>query len=80
MKIEEMVLRATDIVNELSEAIENRRIGLKEVEERILEFVNRIGVTSHCKWPTFRTQFWTTHYFVSCSLGDQNSSWPLISE
>jgi len=43
MKIEEMVLRAADIVNELSEAIENRQIGLKEVEERILEYVNRIG-------------------------------------
>ena len=43
MKIEEMVLRGGEIVNELAEAIENRGIGLKEVEERILEYVNQIG-------------------------------------
>ncbi|NIM45228.1 MAG: hypothetical protein GTO54_06280, partial [Nitrososphaeria archaeon] len=43
MKIEEMVLRGAEIVNELAEAIEDRGIGLKEVEERILEYLNQIG-------------------------------------
>ena len=43
MKIEEMVLRAAEIVNDLAQAIEDRGIGLKEVEERILEYVNQIG-------------------------------------
>jgi hypothetical protein len=43
MKIEEMVLRAGEIVNELTKAIEDRGMGLKEVEERILEYVNQVG-------------------------------------
>ena len=43
MKIEEMVLRGSEIVNDLAKAIEDRGIGLKEVEERILEYVNQIG-------------------------------------
>ena len=43
MKLNELILQGSEIVNELSKAIEDRRIGLKEVEERILEYVNRIG-------------------------------------
>jgi len=43
MKLQEFLSRSSDFVNELSEAIENEQIGLKEVEERILRFVNRIG-------------------------------------
>ena len=43
MKIRELVLQGLEIFNELSEAIEDRGIGLKEVEERILEYVNQIG-------------------------------------
>jgi len=43
MKLQEFVAQSADLVNELSKAIENREIGLKEVEERILLFVNRIG-------------------------------------
>jgi hypothetical protein len=43
MKIKELVLQGVEIVNELAEAIEDRGIGLKEVEERILEYVNQIG-------------------------------------
>ena len=43
MKIEELLLKGMEVVNELVEAIENRGMGLKEVEERILEYVNQIG-------------------------------------
>jgi hypothetical protein len=43
MELKEFVAQSSEIVNELSRAIENREIGLKEVEERILQFVNRIG-------------------------------------
>ena len=43
MKINELLLKGMDIVNELVEAVENRGMGLKEVEERILEYVNQLG-------------------------------------
>ena len=43
MKLQEFVVQSSELVNELSEAIENQQIGLKEVEERILVFVNKIG-------------------------------------
>ncbi len=43
MKINELILQGMEIVNELVEAIEDRGIGLKEVEERILEYVNQLG-------------------------------------
>ncbi len=43
MKIKELVLQGSEIVNELARAIEEHGIGLKEVEERILEYVNKIG-------------------------------------
>jgi hypothetical protein len=43
MELQEFVAQSSEIVNELSRAIEDRQIGLKEVEERILQFVNRIG-------------------------------------
>jgi len=43
MDINRLVLQGMEIVNELSEAIEKRGIGLKGVEERILEYVNQIG-------------------------------------
>ncbi|MBT8406475.1 MAG: UPF0236 family protein [Deltaproteobacteria bacterium] len=43
MELQEFVAQSSEIVNELSRAIEKRQIGLKEVEERILQFINRIG-------------------------------------
>jgi hypothetical protein len=43
MELREFVAQSNEIVNELSRTIENREIGLKEVEERILQFINRIG-------------------------------------
>ena len=43
MKLQQLVAQSADVVNELSKAIEDRQIGLKEVEERILQFVNNIG-------------------------------------
>ncbi len=43
MELREFVAQSSEIVNELSRAIENREIGLKEVEERILQYINRIG-------------------------------------
>jgi len=43
MKLQEFVAQSGEIVNELSAAIENEQMGLKEVEERILQFLNRIG-------------------------------------
>ena len=43
MELQEFVSQSSEVVNELSRAIENREIGLKEVEERILQFVNRMG-------------------------------------
>ena len=36
MELKEFVTLSSEIVNELFRAIENREIGLKEVEERIL--------------------------------------------
>lgn len=38
MELQEFVAQSCEVVNELSRAIENREIGLKEVEERILRF------------------------------------------
>jgi hypothetical protein len=43
MELREVIAQGGELVNELSEAVDQRRLGLKEVEERILEFVNRIG-------------------------------------
>ncbi len=43
MELQEFVAQSCEVVNELSRAIENREIGLKEVEERILRFRNRFG-------------------------------------
>lgn len=43
MKAEDLVQRCPEIVNELTEAIEYEGLGLKEAEERIVEFMNRIG-------------------------------------
>lgn len=43
MELQEFVAQSSEVVNELSRAIENQQIGMKEVEERILEFINRIG-------------------------------------
>ena len=43
MKLQGFAKQSSDLGKELSEAIEDRQIGLKEVEERILAFVNRIG-------------------------------------
>ena len=41
MELKEFVAQNSEIVNELSRAIENQEIGLKEVEERILQSVWR---------------------------------------
>jgi hypothetical protein len=43
MNLQQVVVQGTNLVNELAEAIEQQGMGLKEVEERILRFVNRIG-------------------------------------
>ena len=43
MELQVLVAQAGELVNELSRAVEQQGIGLKEVEERILEYVNRIG-------------------------------------
>jgi hypothetical protein len=43
MEVQEFVAQSSEVVNELSRAIENRQIGLKEMEERILQYTNRIG-------------------------------------
>ena len=43
MKLDQFVTQSTELVNELSEAIENQQIGLKEVEEKVLQYINRIG-------------------------------------
>ena len=43
MKLQEFVAQSADLVNELSRAIENKDLGLKEVEEKIQRFLNRIG-------------------------------------
>ena len=43
MNLQELVVQGSKLVNELSEAIERQGIGLKEVEERILSFVNQVG-------------------------------------
>lgn len=43
MELKEVIAHGAELVNELSAAVDQGRMGLKEVEERILEFVNRIG-------------------------------------
>jgi len=43
MKLQEFVAQSGEVVNELSRAIENQQMGLKEAEERIQQFINRIG-------------------------------------
>lgn len=43
MNLQEVVVQGGQLVNELAEAIERQGIGLKEAEERILQFVNRVG-------------------------------------
>jgi len=43
MKINELKLQGMEIVNELVQTIEDRGIGLNEVEERILWYVNQVG-------------------------------------
>ena len=43
MELQEFIAQSSEVVNELSRAIKNRKIGLREVEERILQFVNRMG-------------------------------------
>ena len=43
MKLQEFVAQSGEVVNELSKAIENQQMGLKEAEERIQQFLNRIG-------------------------------------
>jgi len=43
MELQEFVAQSCEVVDELSRAIENREIGLKEAEERILQFVNHIS-------------------------------------
>ncbi len=41
--IQEVITRSGCLVNELVQAIEERRLGLKEAEQRIVEFVNQLG-------------------------------------
>lgn len=43
MDLELLVAQGGELVNELSRAVDQSGMGLKEVEKRILEFVNRIG-------------------------------------
>jgi len=43
MNLQEVVVQGGKLVNELAEAIERQGVGLKEVEERILQFVNQVG-------------------------------------
>ena len=43
MELQVLVAQAGELVNELSRAVEQQGIGFKEVKERILEYVNRIG-------------------------------------
>lgn len=43
MKIRELLLSSEDLVNKLAEGMNLSNISLKEAEERILRFVNRIG-------------------------------------
>ncbi len=43
MKLQQFVAQSGEVVNELSRAIENQDLGLKKVEERIQQFLNRIG-------------------------------------
>jgi len=43
MKIEELLLSSEDLVNTLAEEVNLSEMSLKEVEERILQFVNLIG-------------------------------------
>ena len=42
MKLQDFVAQSADLVNALSRAIENQDLGLKEVEERIQQFLNRV--------------------------------------
>jgi hypothetical protein len=43
VKAEELVQRCGEVVNELKEVMERERLGLIEIEKRLLEFVNAIG-------------------------------------
>ena len=43
MNLQELVMQGSKLVNELTEAIERQGVGLEEVEERILSFVNQLG-------------------------------------
>jgi hypothetical protein len=43
VKAVELVQRCGEVVNELKEAMERDRLGLVEIEKRVLEFVNSIG-------------------------------------
>ena len=43
MDLKELVTQSAELVNELSRAVEQQGMGLKEGEERILAFVSRIG-------------------------------------
>ena len=64
MDIRKLVLEGVEIVNELIEAIEDRGMGLKEVEERILVYVNQIGglmvqeVVDRVKEPCFENRMY----------------------
>lgn len=58
MKIEELLLSSEKLVNTLVEEINSSDSSLKEAEERILQFVNRVGqvmtddVVKNIKEPT----------------------------
>lgn len=43
MELQELVVQRGDVVNELSRTLENQQMGLKEVEERVQQYLNRIG-------------------------------------
>jgi hypothetical protein len=43
MELQEFIAQGNEVVDRLSRAIENRQIKLKEVVERVLQFVNPIG-------------------------------------
>ena len=43
MELRQVTAQGAELVNELSVAVDRGRMGLKEVEELILQFVNRIG-------------------------------------
>jgi hypothetical protein len=43
MELKSLVAQSAGLVNELSKAVDQQGLGLKDVEERILQFVNQIG-------------------------------------